>query len=396
MKHALFAHSTRKTTAFALVLAGFLSTGTHAQMQTLPMQGAQGLLTGNMDADDMIRQMGVAAVCGMASNATQGAQGGMSDVVQGALSAFCGMQNPMATMAQQPSMGVALAPINLSGIGGGMGGMPGMGGMLPTGLPTGMNPNMLAGMVGGQLSPEQMIGQIAGQVVGQAIGNALNGGQGGMGNAMAGNLGAVATGGLMNTNLGGGMMGAGMGTPNVGQMVGAMVGTAIQQRIGGATGGMNGGMGGTANYVAGLPVMQGTAQPVLAYAYRPTTNFGQQANIVLSPQTSIRTGQPLTLYTINGQTYVDTRPIEGITGGLRLASGAEATPVGMRLGAFSGEVGGNLSQISLGGMATQVDPTSAAYREGFEDGRNSQRDPILTGDPNYDAGYAAGQRGPVV
>jgi hypothetical protein len=332
MKVKAMTYSTPKHLAAALVLAGFLNTVAHAQMQTMPIQGmqmpnmamgAQGLLTGNMDADAMIRQMGVAAVCGMASNAAQGAQGGMGDVVQGAISAFCGMQNPMATMGQQPSMGVDLAPINMAGIGG-MGGMPGMGGMMPAGLPAGMNPNMLAGMVGGQLSPEQMLGQMAG-----------------------------------------------------------------------AMGGMSGGMGGTANAVAGLPVMQGTAQPVMGYAYRPTTNFGQQANLTLSPQSGIRAGAPLVLqtYNVNGQTFVDTRPLNELVGGLRMASGAKATAVGMRLGAFSGEVGGDIVQASVGGMATQINPREAAYQEGFADGLNAlDKDPILVKDPNYEAGYKAGKK----
>ena len=399
MKDAKMTCSRPKHLAAPLVLAGFLNTVAHAQM-VMPAQGlqmpnmamgAQGLLTGNMEADDMIRQMGVAAVCGMASNAAQGAQGAMSGVVQGAVSAFCGLQHPMAMMGQQPSMGVALAPIAMNGLGGGMGGMPGMGGMMPTGIPTGMNPNMLAGMVGGQLSPEQMIGQIAGQMVGQAVGNALGGAQGGNGNMMAGNIGAMATGGLMNGNMGmaaGGMMGGATGAPNIGQMVGAMVGTAVQQRIaGGNTGG--------ANMVAGLPVVQGTAQPVMGYAYAPTTNLGAQANLMLSPQSGIRTGAPLVLqtYNVNGQTFVDTRPLNELVGGLRMASGAEPPSVGMRLGAFSGEVGGDIMQVSAGGMATQINPREAAYQEGFADGLNAlDKDPILVKDPNYDAGYKAGKK----
>ncbi|MFO0500130.1 MAG: hypothetical protein ACK5YK_00425, partial [Pseudomonadota bacterium] len=345
MKTSIPLYYSPKNAAIALILAGFLNVGAHAQMQTLPLQsfpmqalpmqalpmqgvqmppmGMQGFLTGNLEADHLIKQMGVAAACGMASNAAQGPKGGMDDVMQGAISAFCGMQNPMANVGMQNPMAnvgiqagnsVDLAPITLNGFGGGMVAMPMAGGMLPNVMPVGFNPVMSTG----QFDLENMAGQIAGAVVANAVQKALEGPvQNTMNATNASNFGPIATGGLMN---------AGFGAPNLQNVVGAAVGAYAQQKIMGTNVG--------ANSVAGLSVVQGIATPVMGYAYRPTTHFGAQTNLTLSPQSGIRTGMPLVMqtYNVNGQTFVDTRPLNELmgNGGLRLASGAEAPAVGMR------------------------------------------------------------------
>lgn len=334
-------------------------------------------LTGNIDADQMVKQMGVAAACALMTNMAGGAEGAMSGVAQGAMSAFCGLPmnagNMMTGGAQ--STGVAMGAVNMSGIGTGVGMMP-MGNIGMAGMMGGINPAMMAG----QLSPEQMLGQMAGAMIGSAI-------TGGLQNTMGG-----TTAGMMN----GGGMGGNLNTM-MPQVMGAAIGTALQSALSGTSGGnttTNAYTAGTS--VAGLSVMNGTVPTVYGPAYSTGFRNATGQNLTLSPQHGIRVGAPLVLqtYNVNGQTYVDTRPLnDAMNSGVRLANGDAAPEGGMRLGAFSGEIEDGIIQTVATNMASDVNPTSAAYRQGFDDGLVGHTDAnLIETDTNYKAGHAEGRK----
>ena len=298
---------------------------------------------------------------------------------------YCGLQTNVANTVSggAQSTGVAMGAVNMNGIGTGvgmmpmnpmMGGMP-MGNMGMTGMMGGINPAMMAG----QLSPEQMLGQMAGAMIGNAI-------TGGLQNTMGG-----TAAGMMNGGMGGNL------NTMMPQVMGAAIGTALQSALSGASGGnttTNTYTAGTS--VAGLSVLNGTVPTVYGPAYSTGFRNATGQNLTLSPQHGIRVGAPLVLqtYNVNGQTYVDTRPLnDAMNSGVRLANGDAAPEGGMRLGAFSGEIEDGIIQTVATNMASDVNPTSAAYRQGFDDGLVGHTDAnLIETDTNYKAGHAEGRK----